>query len=160
MLEQQCPECGLAAAEVPVSSIGGRVRAHLPRWTMALQRDDARVRPAPGTWSITEYACHVRDVHVLFAERLSLMLDEVDPEFANWDQDVAAIEDDYAAQDPAVVSGQLVAAGEAMADELDRLTPDVLERTGRRSNGSVFTIETFTQYYLHDIEHHLHDIES
>lgn len=159
VLQQQCPECGLTAADVPVASIGARMRSQLPRWTKALQRPDARERPAPGTWSISEYACHVRDVHELFADRLELMLAEDDPEFANWDQDATAVEDDYASQDPAVVSSQLVAAGERMADALDRLTPDVLARTGRRSNGSVFTIETFAQYYLHDVEHHLRDIE-
>ncbi|MHB8274233.1 MAG: hypothetical protein ACYDC9_05635 [Dermatophilaceae bacterium] len=31
-------------------------------------------------------------------------------------------------------------------------------RTGRRSNGSVFTIETLGQYILHDVAHHLHDV--
>lgn len=159
VLEQRCPECGLTAADVPVASIGARVRSQLPRWTAALQRDDACERSTPATWSTTEYACHVRDVHKLFAERLSLMLAEDDPEFANWDQDATAVDDDYASQDPTVVSDQLVAVGEAMADALDGLTPDVLARTGRRSNGSVFTIETFAQYYLHDVEHHLSDVE-
>ena len=39
-----------------------------------LVRDDATGRPRPGVWSALEYGCHVRDVHVLFAERVRLML--------------------------------------------------------------------------------------
>ncbi|MFI5427394.1 DinB family protein [Aeromicrobium sp. UC242_57] len=104
VLDDQCPECGLTAASVAVASIGDRVRADLPRWVEVLERPGARERPAPTVWSPTEYACHVRDVFVLFAQRIQLMLDQDDPEFANWDQDVTAVEDDYAAQDPAVVS--------------------------------------------------------
>lgn len=31
-------------------------------------------------------------------------------------------------------------------------------RPGRRSNGSVFTVRTLGQYFLHDVVHHLHDV--
>ena len=31
-------------------------------------------------------------------------------------------------------------------------------RPGRRSNGSVFTVETLGRYFLHDVLHHLHDV--
>jgi hypothetical protein len=33
-----------------------------------------------------------------------------------------------------------------------------LGRLGRRSNGSVFTVETLGKYFLHDLEHHAHDV--
>lgn len=158
MLSERCPECGLTASDVAVASIGDRVRADLPRWVAALERPDARVRPSDEIWSPTEYACHVRDVHVLFGQRIQLMLDQDDPEFADWDQDVTAIENDYAAQDPLVVSRELVEAGQAMADVLDAIPSDSLDRTGRRSNGSSFTVETLAQYFWHDVAHHLHDL--
>ena len=32
------------------------------------------------------------------------------------------------------------------------------DRPGRRSNGSVFTVDTLARYHLHDVEHHLHDV--
>jgi hypothetical protein len=32
------------------------------------------------------------------------------------------------------------------------------DRPGRRSNGSVFTVDTLARYHLHDIEHHLVDV--
>ncbi len=51
-------------------------------------------------WSPLEYACHVRDVHLLFAERVRLMLEQDGPTFDNWDQDVTAVESAYGSQDP------------------------------------------------------------
>ena len=32
------------------------------------------------------------------------------------------------------------------------------ERRGSRSNGSQFTVATLAGYFLHDVEHHLHDV--
>jgi hypothetical protein len=109
-------------------------------------------------WSPTEYACHVRDVFVVFGDRVRLMLAENDPAFPNWDQDATALEEDYAEQLPSEVSTQLVAAGRAVAAEFDAVPDDAWERTGRRSNGSVFTIESLSRYFLHDVIHHLHDV--
>ncbi|GAY08816.1 hypothetical protein [Pseudonocardia sp. N23] len=48
----------------------------------------------------------------------------------------------------------------------DGIVPDgkdwtrVLDRPGpaRRSNGSVVTVATVARYFLHDVEHHLHDL--
>ena len=44
-------------------------------------------RPDENTWSVLEYACHVRDVFTLFDHRLGLMLTEDDARFEDWDQD-------------------------------------------------------------------------
>lgn len=158
MLSQRCPECGMTASQVVPTELGALVRADLPRWQAVLARPDVRERPAPSVWSPLEYACHVRDVYLLFAERVELMLDQDDPLFANWDQDETAIELDYAGQDPAVVSEELVAAGEVIARVFDNVAPDSWDRTGRRSDGSRFTVSTLGQYFLHDIVHHLHDV--
>lgn len=160
VLGERCDECGLAAGDVDPLDVAARTREDLIRWTAVLARPDARVRPAPGVWSPTEYACHVRDVYVLFRQRLELMLTEDDPLFDNWNQDDTAIADDYAGQDPAVVAAQLVPAGEALADAFDSVPADSWGRTGRRSDGSEFTIATFAQYFLHDVVHHLHDVHA
>jgi hypothetical protein len=158
VLGQSCPECGLAAGDVPPTEVADRVQAELPRWSAVLERPDARERPSPATWSPTEYACHVRDVHTLFGQRIQLMLEQDAPQFANWDQDETAIANDYASQDAATVAAQLVAAGEGMIEILRSVPDDAWDRTGYRSNGSEFTVATLAQYYLHDIVHHLHDI--
>jgi hypothetical protein len=38
------------------------------------------------------------------------------------------------------------------------VTGDDWERTGRRSDGAAFTVDSIGRYYLHDIEHHLWDV--
>ena len=159
VLREQCPDGGLVAGEVPPGDVADRVRASLPRWTAVLARPDARYRPDDHTWSPTEYACHVRDVFVLFGERARLILETDDPQFANWNQDDTAVADDYASQDPADVSAELVAAGHANADIWAGVADDAWDRRGFRSDGAEFTTATLSQYFLHDIEHHLYDVK-
>ena len=160
VLDSPCPECGFDAHAVGLAGIGDTVRGTLPRWESALARPDVSVRPDPATWSVLEYGAHVRDVFRIFDGRLASMLDEDDPLFANWDQDATAIEDDYAHQDPAVVARQLAEAGAAIAARFDGVGAGQWERTGRRSNGSVFTVRTLGQYFLHDVVHHLRDVNA
>ena len=158
VIERPCPECGFDAASVDATRIGDATRATLPRWASVLARADVDARPAPGVWSPLEYAAHVRDVFRVFDGRLASMLESDDPLFANWDQDAAAVEGDYLHQDPVAVAAELAASGRAIADRFDTVTPDVLGRPGRRSNGSVFTVETIGRYFLHDVMHHLYDV--
>jgi hypothetical protein len=98
-------------------------------------------------------------VHTLFAQRLGLILDQDDPQFANWNQDDTALEQDYASQRAAEVSQELQAAGEQAAQAWAAVPDDAWDRPGRRSDGSVFTAATLGQYYLHDLVHHLHDVD-
>ncbi len=160
VLHERCPECGFTASDVDPRQIGDTVRDLVPRWVSALHRQDARVRPAPTTWSTLEYGAHVRDVFRVFDERVWLMLEQDDPPFANWDQDATAIADRYDRQDPVMVADELVAAAEECAATFDAVPADAWERSGRRSNGSRFTIRTLGQYFLHDVVHHLHDVRA
>jgi hypothetical protein len=156
VIEQGCTQCGFSAQDVETT--GERLRATIPRWREALLRANAGERPEPTVWSPVEYACHVRDTCRIFRDRLQLMLREDGPTFANWDQDAAAVDGDYLHQDPAEVADQLAAEAEATAAAFDAVRPDQWERASRRSNGSSFTVRTFAIYFLHDVEHHVHDV--
>jgi hypothetical protein len=158
VLDQACPECGFDAGQVAGPQIAGSVRRNAARWPAVFARPDVRVRPGPQVWSPLEYACHVRDVCRVFTSRLDLMRSQVDPAFENWDQDAAAVAGAYGAQDPATVSVELSESAEVAAAAFEAVGTDEWARTGRRSNGSVFTIETLGQYFLHDLTHHLHDV--
>jgi hypothetical protein len=158
VLERPCPECGFDARAVRREDIETRVEGNAGAWPRALAQPDARRRPSGGVWSPLEYACHVRDVHRVFEERVRLMLAVEDPLFANWDQDEAAVEGLYAEQDPAVVADELVAAAAAVSRAYGEVIDGQWDRPGRRSNGSVFTVDTLARYHLHDVEHHLHDV--
>ncbi len=158
VLDERCPECGFDAAAVDPVDMAGLVRANVAEWAPLLADEHVRVRPDEATWSALEYGCHVRDVFALFDERLRLMLEEDGPRFANWDQDVTAVEQRYDLQDPATVAAELVKAGEACADRWQTVGSGDWQRTGDRSDGSSFTVETFARYFLHDPVHHLADV--
>ena len=118
VLDRPCPECGFDAPALDRARVPQAIRDNATLWEVVLDTDDAAVRPSPHVWSPLEYACHVRDVHRLFDERLARMLGEDAPAFDNWDQDAAAVADGYLDQDPAEVAPAVVAAAEAVAASL------------------------------------------
>ncbi len=158
VLSKPCPDCEFDAGEVDREDLGRLLRENAARWYPVLEGHDVAVRPAGNVWSPLEYACHVRDVNWLFEERVTKMLTEDDPQFLNWDQDATAVEDDYGSQDPEEVGAALGASAEAAASAYDSVSGDQWERPGRRSNGTVFTVETLGLYHLHDVVHHLWDV--
>lgn len=159
VLREPCPECGYDAAQVDRAEVADRIRSNAGEWTAVLARDGAAERPDPGTWSPLEYACHVRDVHRVFTDRLRSMTTEETPRFANWDQDATAVEDGYGVQDPATVAAEVAEAADRVAAQYDAVTDDATwQRSGVRSDGSEFTVETLGRYHLHDVVHHIWDV--
>ncbi len=158
VLERACPECGFDAHAVRREEVKNRVYANASAWRRVLEHAGVRDRPAAGVWSPLEYACHVRDVHRVFVDRVRLMLTQDDPLFDSWDQDEAATVGAYGDQDPAVVAEELVAAAAEVSEVYAAVEGAQWDRPGRRSNGSVFTVDTIARYQLHDVEHHLHDV--
>lgn len=156
--ERVCPECGFDPYAAGDEGLAGALRATTPRWQAVLTRPEVLQRPEPTVWSPLEYACHVRDVHRVFAERVRRMLGEDGPGFANWDQDVAAVEGRYWEADPAHVAAEIASGAEESAAVFDSVRGDQWVRAGLRSNGSSFTVSSIGRYYLHDITHHLHDV--
>lgn len=155
VIREPCGDCGFDPRPVRLADVPDLTRQYAA--TVAAAASD-RERPAPTTWSPLEYACHVRDVCELFDRRLHLMLDEDDPLFANWDQDETALEQRYWEQDPQAVARELTANAARIADSFAGVRADQWDRPGRRSNGSVFTVETFARYFLHDLAHHAWDV--
>ncbi|MDE0801684.1 MAG: DinB family protein [Acidimicrobiales bacterium] len=131
VLERACPECGFDTSTVDVARIGAMVR---------------------------EYACHVRDVLRIYLERLDLMLTEDGPHYPNWDQDTTAVDDRYDIADPAIVAAELTRSAADLAARFDAVRPGQYGRTGFRSDGASFTIDTFARYFIHDPVHHLWDV--
>ena len=158
-LTRRCDECGLSAGEVGPTEIAERAFLAAEEWVQILRSSPAVTqRPEPAVWSPLEYGAHVRDVFELFDSRLALMVSEYHPRFPNWDQNETAIRERYGEQDPEVVAEELEAAALTMVDRIRALTPADVERTGVRSNGDEFTVQTLLQYFLHDIIHHLWDV--
>jgi hypothetical protein len=160
VLRRPCEECGFDTQSFAREQIPAMVRANAAQWreVLAGNAEALRQRPRPDRWSPLEYGCHVRDVLRLYAYRLRLMLTEDNPGFPNWDQDVTAVEDRYGEQDPATVGQELSAAAEEVAVGFESVSGEQWERTGDRSDGAHFTVESFGRYFVHDPIHHLHDV--
>jgi hypothetical protein len=159
-LERTCPDCGFDARAVEGAEIASLVTAYTAPWTDVLARADPATRPDPTTWSPLEYACHVRDVCNLFADRVQLMLDSDGARFANWDQDATAVESRYAAQSPSVVAAEIPVAAARLSAVYAGVSGPDWERRGLRSNGAEFTVLTLGRYGLHDLAHHLWDVRA
>jgi hypothetical protein len=158
VVDRACDDCGYDPAEVVREQLPDLLHENTRGWYELLADADYAVRPAPHVWSRLEYACHVRDVHRLFAERVRLMLDEDAPGFDNWDQDATAEQEGYGEQDPGEVGTALVERAAEAAAVYASVSGEQWQRAGRRSTGSQFTIETIGRYHLHDVVHHLWDV--
>ena len=130
VLQRPCPECGFDASTLPPVSVAPLLRANADAWAGVLRRPvtELRRRPSADRWSPLEYACHVRDVCVLYHERLGLMLREDDPLYPNWDQDVTAVEQRYLGQEPVVVAAQLSEAAARLAAAFDEVSGEQWQR--------------------------------
>jgi hypothetical protein len=161
VLQRPCPECGFASGEFDPALVGAAIRSNATAWVDLLSRDQRELRAhrRDDRWSDLEYAAHVRDVFALYLERLRLMLSSDDPLYPNWDQNQTAIDDAYNEQEPSEVASELAVAADALAHAFDALSENHWDRTGRRSDGASFTVDSFARYLIHDPVHHLWDVE-
>lgn len=161
VLQRLCPECGVDVRSFSREAVAAIIRDNGAAWRDILAGPgDVRRRPAPGKWSALEYGCHVRDVLRLYDERLQLMLTQEGPHFPDWDQDETAVTARYREQDPVVVAAELSEAAEAIARRFETVSGDQWRRTGTRSDGAHFTVESFARYFVHDPVHHYYDVTS
>lgn len=161
VLDELCTECEYDVREFEVGEIANLIADNAQEWIeiiAATPPERLTERPRPDRWSALEYACHVRDVFALYNYRLGLMLNEDGPHYPNWNQDQTAIDKDYNSSNPIEVAVELKANAAALARHFGLVREDDWERTGFRSDGAVFTIESFARYLMHDPAHHLWDV--
>jgi len=162
VLDGACAQCGFSYA-VGRPEITPWLRADAAAFVAKFARYDdaaARVRPAPDVWSPLEYACHVRDVLRVQADRVELAQRETDPAFVPMRRDERVIEDRYNEQDPLVVAREITQAVEALAAWLDALDPEGWERTGvyNYPEPASRTVEWIAIHTTHELLHHRGDL--
>lgn len=93
-----------------------------------------RRRPAPGEWSLTEIACHLRDVErEVHLERLRRVVAGPDVFLQAADPDPLAETRAYQEQDGPAAFRDFLAARAALIEYLEGLPPDTWERTARHA---------------------------
>lgn len=158
MLDRPCAECGFDAGSISTSDVPALLRASAATLRSAVLAPGSDRRPAPAVWSPLEYGCHVRDACIVYGTRLAQMRHVDDPLFLDWDQDATALAERYWEQDPQRVATELSLEADRVASGFADVDDDEWSRPGRRSNGSAFTIDTLSRYFVHDLVHHVHDI--
>ena len=153
--DEGCSECGYSPHFG--QETGSRLRHTATAWRELLGHPQASQRPVPQVWSPLEYAAHVRDMCRLACERVRLMLAESVPTFSNWDQDEQAEINDYLNSDRLALSADLESHLELAARVFDHVPSSSWERAGLRGDGKEFTVQSFSCFVLHEVEHHLQD---
>ncbi|MHA6511193.1 DinB family protein [Tessaracoccus sp. Z1128] len=158
--ERPCPECGFDATTVTPQNLPSLILDASARFQKAVDRRGAEARPEPTTWSVIEYGRHVADVFEVMTARLHLILDSdgAGAEFADWDQDAAAAEEEYWLSDANATRILIAERAQAAAKAWAEPQGAEWEWTGLRSNGSRFTTLSLGRYFAHDLVHHLHDV--
>lgn len=157
VLRDGCPECGFQPGYDYGENVQ-RLRALEAPIMTAFNRPEQElyVRPQKNTWAPIEYLAHCAEVCEVMSQRLEWMLIHENPEFALRDQDAAAVDGEYLNRPVGSVKRDLLTNLHHAAGEFEKVPADLLERTGRRSDGSRFTIQTLAEYFVHDLEHHIH----
>lgn len=111
-------------------------------------------RPAPGAFSLTEHACHLRDLEREgYLVRIRRMLAETGPALEPFDGDAVAAARDYPSQDAFTAArGFAAARGEGLA-LIRALTPAQLALEGTFAGERVCFADVISMMVGHDREH-------
>ena len=159
--EHACQRCGLAYADLSVDRCIALVTDSGSALAALLTTGDdrgLRRRPEPETWSVVEYACHVRDVLWVFAVRVHRGVHEdrpaLDPMYNDW----RAERFGYARVPVDVLLAELRAAAEGFVEEVRSVPDDAWNRTVARRPEEVRTVRWLVRQAAHECVHHLGDV--
>ncbi len=156
-----CAACGVDYAALPVEAaratvagVPARVRAA----ALAVPEPAVRRRPDPGTWSVVEYVCHLRDVYTSSTIRLHRTRTEDRPVLEPMLNDLRARRFRYAERDLRPMLDELAATVAGFLDETRRVAGPDWDRTATRLPGEHRTARWLVRHAAHEGVHHLRDI--
>lgn len=159
--DEPCPQCGQHPAGLPVEALGTAALDAARHWGSFLAgagEGDLRRSPAPGVWTALQYALHVRDMLVVFGERVELACREDDPAVPWFDPGEEAWIA-YNAADPLETAAAIGDAAMGFAAVLDARGPADWSRTARRDGVDRFTVAGLARFGVHEAHHHLLDAQ-
>ncbi|MFI6289126.1 DinB family protein [Streptomyces sp. NPDC051018] len=136
------------------------LREYAGRWRRVLADPSVtRRRVGPLAWSLLEHGCHVRDMCILFHQRLDTTLGTAAPAphpgEPGGSPEIPGL---YRDEDPWRVAGELGRAAESLARRFESLSDGDWERGDPRFNDPGLTVGFFTGHFLHDIVHDLGEV--
>lgn len=165
--QRSCEECGFQWSSVSAAngadalrSLGRRYQAPLTRFLAGEDADAlVRQRPSDDTWSVLEYAVHVRDVLRVWNWGVKQAVNEDGFVFprADIDQDKTAVDAAYNAQDRLTTAAEIAESAERFATRAEKLSPEEWRHTAVFDPDTV-TVEWMVGKAAHEGHHHLLDI--
>jgi hypothetical protein len=117
-----------------------------------------RRRARPDEWSITEYVCHLRDVHTVYTVRLHRARTEDRPVLEPMFNDLRARRFRYNERDVAVVLDEVAVAAAGCCEEIELFAADDWGRVVTRLPGEERTARWLARQAMHEGIHHVADI--
>jgi hypothetical protein len=161
--DHACAECGLDYRAVDVEQAVASLRdlAVAVRAVVEPVPEEALTRrPRSGTWSVTEYVCHLRDVYVTYTIRLHRARTEERPVLEPMLNDLRARRFRYNARDVGSVLAELADTCAGFCEEVDRYGSAGWERVVTRLPGEERTARWLVRQALHEGVHHLGDLRA
>ena len=118
-----------------------------------------RTRRLPATWSPLEYLAHTRDVLAWYAQRIERVRSETPPHLDGLDWTAATEAACYHDEDLAAVLAGVEREAVSLADALGSLRDNEWIRVGIGSEGDERSILQLARRAVHELEHHLMDVE-
>jgi hypothetical protein len=156
-----CPVCGVDEARITVDDAGGALRTFPRRYREALEGVDGVTlarRPDTTTWSMLEYAVHVREVLELLAMTLPLVLEQAEPVFPAIDVDDATMHRPDWVMDPGLALDGITQACGTFVERIDA-TPYAAWDRSFAIGDTRHAARWLPQHAAHEGAHHLRDIE-
>lgn len=159
--DHTCAGCRIGYADLTVDSaceiiaaVPDRVRAAV----RSVPQDLRRHRPRAGTWSVVEYACHIRDVYATYTIRLHRTRTEDRPALEPMLNDLRAGRFRYNDRDLAAVLDEITANAAGFREEVAKVAADEWDRTATRLPGESRTARWMVRQAAHEGLHHARDI--
>jgi DinB superfamily len=161
---EECTECGYSYTALRRPDITPELRAQARRYVALLTTVDVgrlRAHVRADVWSPLEYACHVRDVHLVQEARVLQACSEEQPDFASMRREERVLEEGYNDQDATVVASEIEGAAGTLARTLDGLDDGGWSRTGvyHWPTTALRTVDWIGRHTVHESVHHLRDID-
>ena len=156
-----CASCGLSFAEVSVERAIQAIRlvpGEVREVVSAMPMQAHRVRPERGSWSITEYVCHLRDVYATYTIRLHRAVTEHEPMLEPLFNDLRAQRFRYNKLEVNAVLPELDANVAGFLEEVSHTRNNQWSRIVTRLPSETRTARWLVRQVMHEGTHHLDDI--
>lgn len=156
-----CQDCELSYEEI---SIDGAVKVihwipiEIRKAVLEIPKEVWRERPHSGTWSVTEYLCHIRDVYSTYTIRLHRARTEDRPALEPMFNDLRARRFRYNESDVKAVLVELEATAGRFCEEIARTRSEHWDRVVVRLPNEERTARWLVRQAMHEGQHHLGDI--